>query len=87
MSYQVYLSPGSERDLVRLPKNIQVEAQKVIDSLVLNPRPNGCKKLSNQDLFRVRFSTDYRIIYEINDKLHYVLVQIIGHKSKVYRNL
>lgn len=58
-----------------------------IASLAMDPRPQGCEKLSGQvDLFRVR-SGNYRVIYEIADDVVLVTVIKIGHRKDVYRKL
>ncbi|MGO8704205.1 MAG: type II toxin-antitoxin system RelE family toxin [Candidatus Brocadiia bacterium] len=42
------------------------------------------KKLSGREAWRIRIA-DYRIIYEIEDARHTILVVVIGHRSSVYR--
>ncbi len=84
MSYQVELSRKAVKNLEALPKNIRDRITKEIDHLSENPRPNGCKKLSgNEDIYRVR-SGDYRVIYQIKDKVLIVLVLLIGHRREIY---
>lgn len=56
-----------------------------MESLAVNPRPHGTKKLVGLDqLFRVRVG-DYRIVYQIQDDKLVVLVVGIGHRKDVYR--
>ena len=50
----------------------------------LNPRPIGVKKLVGRDGFRIRVG-NYRIIYEIQDHICYILVLEIGHRKDIYR--
>jgi len=54
-----------------------------INTLALNPRGEGCVKLSGQNRYRVRQGV-YRIIYEIHDDRLVVIVIKIGHRSSVY---
>jgi len=54
-----------------------------INTLALNPRGDGCVKLSGQNRYRVRQGV-YRIIYEIHDHRLVVIVIKIGHRSSVY---
>jgi mRNA interferase RelE/StbE len=56
----------------------------VIISLADNPKPQGCKKLKGRDGFRVRVG-NYRIIYDVNDKILIVDVMDIGHRKDIYR--
>jgi mRNA interferase RelE/StbE len=54
-----------------------------IDELAINPRGEGCKKLTGLELYRVRCGV-YRIVYEIKDAELIVTVIKIGHRSSVY---
>jgi mRNA interferase RelE/StbE len=55
-----------------------------ISSLQSNPRPAGCKKLAgNADYYRIRVG-DYRVLYEIRDRVLLVLVIKVGHRREVY---
>lgn len=54
-----------------------------INALALNPRGEGCVKLSGQNRYRVRQGV-YRIIYEIHDDHLVVIVVKVGHRSGVY---
>jgi len=55
-----------------------------LSELEANPRPSGCKKLKNRDAWRIRVG-DYRVIYEIHDKILRVIVVTVGHRREVYR--
>ncbi|MCW5575943.1 MAG: type II toxin-antitoxin system RelE/ParE family toxin [Burkholderiales bacterium] len=54
-----------------------------IDTLAVNPRGDGCVKLSGQERYRVRQGA-YRIVYEIHDDRLLVIVIKAGHRSGVY---
>jgi len=43
--YNVLIERTAEKDMLRLPKKIMVEAVKRIQTLAEVPRPEGCKKL------------------------------------------
>ena len=49
-----------------------------------NPRPSGCKKLQGRNGYRIR-SGDYRIIYEVEDKIITVTVIDVGHRKDIYQ--
>lgn len=56
-----------------------------IQELEENPRPFGLKKLvAEENLYRIRVG-DYRIIYQIQDKILLILVIKIGHRKDIYR--
>ncbi|WP_323850102.1 type II toxin-antitoxin system RelE family toxin [Algoriphagus persicinus] len=55
----------------------------VIFNLADVPRPNGCKKLKGKEAYRIRVA-DYRVVYEIADKILYIEVIAIGHRKDIY---
>lgn len=58
---------------------------KALRALEDDPRSAGCVKLTGStDLFRLRVG-DYRIVYQIQDKVLVVLVIEIGHRREIYR--
>ena len=57
---------------------------KRIERLATSPRPPGRKKLHGGDKqWRIRVG-DYRVVYEIDDKLKIVDVTRIAHRREVY---
>lgn len=85
MSYLIKFTPQARRTMKKLDRAIQ---KQVLDCIVLiedNPRPPGVKKLAGiDDLYRVRFG-DYRIVYQIDDEGHSVLIAKVGHRRDIYR--
>jgi mRNA interferase RelE/StbE len=55
-----------------------------IASLAANPRPPGCRKLSEEEQYRLR-QGDWRILYEINDTAGEVTIVKIAHRREAYR--
>ena len=55
-----------------------------IEALADNPRPDGCKKLSRSERYRIR-QGPYRIVYAIEDEQLVVYVIKIGDRKSVYR--
>ena len=49
-----------------------------------NPRPVGCKKLTNEEGYRIRVG-NYRILYKIDDKNFSINIYKITHRKDVYR--
>ena len=83
--YQLQLLPTARRELLKLPAKIRVRVTDAIRGLQANPRPTGCKKLAgNADYYRIRVG-DYRVLYEIRDRVLLVLVIRVGHRREVYR--
>lgn len=85
MTYKVEFKRSAQKQLGRLPKNVQRPIADAIDKLADDPRPHGYIQMETDDiLFRIRVG-DYRIIYEIIDDRLIVLVIRIGHRREVYR--
>ena len=68
MSYEIIFSKGATKQLSKLPQKIQDRIQSKIDDLAIEPRPDGVKKLANDDLYRIRVG-NYRVIYKIQDDI------------------
>ena len=83
--YRVLLERGAERDLARLSSEIHDRVIAAIQALANNPRPPGCRKLvGSKNDWRIRVG-DYRVIYEIADKVRVVRVNRVRHRREVYR--
>jgi mRNA interferase RelE/StbE len=82
--YEVLLSKAARKAIDKLPLKTANTILAHITSLSENPRPTGCKKLKGYaEAWRIR-SGDYRIIYEIEDKILKILVIAVGHRKDVY---
>jgi mRNA interferase RelE/StbE len=57
-----------------------------IEAFAENPRPDGCKKLSGAERYRIRQGS-YRIVYAIEDKQLVVYVVKIADRKSVYRGV
>jgi mRNA interferase RelE/StbE len=84
LSYQVEIKKSAGKALDNIPQQDRDRILEAIIGLKSNPRPVGCKKLSGREGWRIR-SQNYRIIYDIDDAAKRVLIQVIGHRSDVYR--
>ena len=85
MAYKIIFTHSARKSFDALPIPDQDKLEKKIDKLSQNPRPDGVKKLSGTEgLYRIR-SGDYRVIYQIQDKMLLVLVVKVGHRRDVYR--
>ena len=85
--YAVYFKPSADRQLRKLPRDVQRRIVAAVDALADNPRPPGVVKITGDDnLRRIRVG-DYRIVYEIHDDRLIVLVIRVAHRKDVYRGL
>lgn len=85
--YSLKYSREYIKDLKKIPKQYQKKIREKIESLAIDPRPYGCKKLQGStkaSLYRVRCG-DYRIVYSIDDHVLIVLIIEIGHRRDIYR--
>ncbi len=85
MAYEIRVLPTAGREILRLPKRIQLRVGEAIAGLADDPRPSNCRKLTGQaSYYRIRVS-DYRVLYEVRDREVLVLVVRVGHRRDVYR--
>jgi mRNA interferase RelE/StbE len=82
--YSVQIERPALKSLKKLPPDAIKNIKESIEELKQNPRPNGYKKLKgNENLYRIR-SGNYRVIYQIQEKVLIVLVVRIGDRKDVY---
>jgi len=67
-SYEIGFRSGVRKDLRRIPKADVARIMERIAALADNPRPPGAEKLSTRERYRIR-QGDYRIVYEIEDRI------------------
>ena len=84
MKYRVIVLPSAERDIEKLPREIQRCIYKRITLLETNPWPPDYKKLKGSVGYRIRVG-DYRVLYEINDDIVTVIITRAGHRKDSYR--
>ena len=83
--YKVIFKKSVAKDLRNIPSRDVKRILQKFDTLVDNPRPEGCVKLSSLELYRVRQGI-YRIVYEIQDDMLVVQAIKVAHRSKVYES-
>ena len=85
MAYRLEFTSAADQQFRKLPAQLQARLKPHIDALAQNPRPSGVEKLKGEDnAYRLRVG-DYRILYEVHDKILFVLVVKTGHRRDVYR--
>jgi mRNA interferase RelE/StbE len=83
--YRITFKKSVAKDLSVIPKNDIKKILSKIDTLAVNPKGEGCIKLSGQENYRVRQGL-YRIVYEIKDDVIVVNVVKVAHRSQVYKS-
>ena len=87
MACRIEVKPQAEKALARIPNPHRRRIAKAIDGLARVPRPAGCVKLTGaDDVYRIRVG-DYRIVYEIVDRVLTVYVVRVAHRKDAYRGL
>lgn len=86
MTYAIQVKGSAEKALNKLPEAMRDRVDAEIDALADDPRPPGAKALKGpfRGLWRVQVG-DYRVIYDVDDSAHVVIIAAVGHRSKVYR--
>jgi mRNA interferase RelE/StbE len=83
--YTIEFSERAAKSLEKLPRSVFDRISKATDGLETTPRPHGCKKLEGEiDTYRIRVG-DYRVIYRVVDRMLFILVIDVDHRSRVYR--
>lgn len=80
MNYTLRILPRAEKELEALDSKPYLAIKSNIYQLRDNPRPAGCRKLTNTPGWRLRVG-DYRVVYEIDDKAKTVTVLRVGHRK------
>ena len=83
-AYSVFFRKSVWKDFQPIPKKDLKRILDRIAALAIEPRPQGCEKLSGQEQYRIRHGR-YRIVYSIQDDELTVWVVKVGHRKDVYR--
>jgi mRNA interferase RelE/StbE len=81
--YAVIILPTAQKQLDKLDDHLALPIIKTIHSLAENPRLPGYKKLRGRPGYRIR-KGDYRIIYDIHDKILTIDIIAIGDRKDIY---
>jgi mRNA interferase RelE/StbE len=86
MAYEVVFRPRALRDLAALPEQDRRRVAEKIAGLAENPRPHGSEKLKGRapPEYRIRVG-DYRVVYEVDDKVRVVTILGIGQRGGIYK--
>lgn len=82
-SYNLRFKKSVSKDLHSIPKKDMKRILSQIEKLANDPRPPGCEKLVDREVYRIRQGR-VRILYEIQDQELIVLVIKVGSRDSVY---
>jgi mRNA interferase RelE/StbE len=87
VTYSILFKPAVEKDLKSLSKTTLLRVFKQIIALQKEPLPHRTIKLSGMErLYRIRVG-DYRIVYEVDEDAHLIIIHYVRHRRDVYRQL
>lgn len=81
LTYQILIEKKADKEASKIPSHYRTDIDKAIASLQFNPRPYGCKKLTEKEGYRIRVG-NYRILYTIDDKTKIVVIYRIKIKGE-----
>ena len=86
MPYRVELAPAAQRDLRRLPLQVQARLAIPIRSLAYSPRPPVVRKVQGQErTWRIRVGP-YRVVYDLyEDEQLVVIFKVDRRRESTYR--
>lgn len=73
LTYKIVIERKAEKEAEKIPQKLRNPIDKAILSLAEDPRPHGCKKLTEKEGYRIRVGV-YRILYSIDDKAKVVVI-------------
>ena len=84
--YEIEITPEGLRHLQRLPEKVRAAAlESILGPIADNPQRLGKPLLGELEGLRSARRGDYRVIYEILEDDHVVLIHRVQHRRDVYR--
>lgn len=81
--YTVVITQSVQKYLKKIPNKVADKLESEMINLEINPRPYGYIKLKGKNAYRIRVG-NYRIIYEIEDRILKVTVIDTGDRKEIY---
>lgn len=82
MAYKIQFEKSAEKQLSKLDRRIQIRIAAKIDSLAIDPRPFGYKKLVDEGgTYRIKVS-GYRVLYDVLDNILIINVISIAKRNE-----
>ncbi len=87
MNYVLEYKSSVKKELRKLANHDRTAIVQKIENLKDNPLPEGSAKLKGTvNLFRIRHG-DYRVIYQLQNKVLLIIIIRKGHRREIYKNL
>lgn len=80
------LAPAAQRELRRLPREVQARLAAPIQGLAENPRPTGVRKIRGEErTWRIRVGP-FRVVYDVyDDQALVVILKVDRRRETTYR--
>jgi len=86
-SFEIRWKPSAGKELKKLPTYAIRQILPVVEALANGPTPANSVKLSGAEhTYRIR-TGNYRIIYNVLNRILTIEVVRVGHRKDVYRNI
>lgn len=83
--YRIEFTARARKDIAALDEAIKPRIESAITALSAEPRPPGCAKMKGLlACWRIRVG-EYRVVYEIQDKVLLVTVVGAGPRGDIYK--
>ena len=83
-AYSLFFKDSVQKDFDGIPKKDLRKILSRIKVLEVDPRTQGCEKLTGEDRYRLR-QGQFRILYSVEDDKRTVTVVKVGHRKDIYR--
>ena len=85
--YEVKLKPQAQRFIKHQSRKVKRQLIKNIEALQKDPRPPSSRLLDGRKkIYRV-CSGNYRIVYQVKDKVLLMIVAKVDDRKNIYKNL
>lgn len=86
-SFEIRWKRSAGKELKKLPQSVIGRILPVVEALANDPIPANSVKLSGAEhTYRIRIG-DYRLIYNVLNRILTIEVIRVGHRKDVYRNI
>jgi mRNA interferase RelE/StbE len=82
--YKLGISNKALKQIEKIKDSVYYRIGDKINSLEINPRPNGSIKLTDIEGYRIKVGP-FRILYTINEKSKEVIVYNIDKRKDIYK--
>ena len=82
--YNILIKPSAVKEIENITRKDRLRIIQKIQGLAVNPRPQGCEKLTGGNRYRIRQGV-YRIVCSVSEKELHIIVVKVGHRRDVYK--